>query len=77
MVAVTLCGLRRSRSTPCGSLAGVDASGENEVISSMSVGLVTGQAVDAALAHPNATAHQRRRRAVCCGSAACHGRGYH
>ena len=36
------------------------------------LGLVTRSAVSAARPHLNATAHQRRGRAACCGSAACH-----
>ena len=55
--------------------AAVDIAGdtfpeENGVISSIRVGLVTGQAVDAALAHQIATAHQRSREATRCTFAA-------
>ena len=71
MVSVTLTGLRLATSAAdTAAVAGAAAGLENEFISSIRVGLVTGQAVDAALVHQNATAHQRSREATRCTFAA-------
>jgi hypothetical protein len=71
MVSVTLTGLRLATSTAdTAAVAGAAAGLENEFISSITVGLVTGQAVDAALVHQKATAHQRSREATRCTFAA-------
>ena len=71
IVIVTLTGLRLATSKgDTATVAGAANGLENEFISSIQVGLVTGQAVDAALAHQNATAHQRSREARCCAFAA-------
>jgi hypothetical protein len=65
MVSVTLTVLRlASSAADTAAVAGAAAGLENEFISSIRVGLVTGQAVDAALVHQKATAHQRSRGAV-------------
>ena len=71
MVSVTLTGLRLATSEgDTAAVAGAASGLENEFISSIQVGLVTGQAVDAALVHQNATAHQRSRGAARCTFAA-------
>jgi hypothetical protein len=49
-----------------GAIAGVRPCWENEVISSIQVGLVTGQAVGAALVHQKLTAHESRSPAASC-----------
>jgi len=67
MVSVTLTGLRLATSAAAtAAVAGAAAGLENEFISSIRFGLVTGQAVTAALVHQNATAHQRSREATRC-----------
>ena len=71
MVSVTRTGLRRASSATdmageIAAIAGVRPCWENEVISSIQVGLVTGQAVTAALVHQNATAHDSRSPAASC-----------
>ena len=71
MVSVTRTGLRLATSAAdTAAVAGAAAGLENEFISSIRVGLVTGQAVSAALVHQNATAHQRSREATRCTFAA-------
>ena len=73
MVAVTRCGRRLAISAGFADKAAVTGTWpawEDGVISSIRVGLVTGQAVSAALVHQNATAHQRSREAARCSFAA-------
>ena len=66
----TGCRLASSAADAAVDIAGDTVPEENGVISSIRVGLVTGQAVDAALVHQNATAHQQSREATRCTFAA-------
>jgi hypothetical protein len=72
MVKVTRTGLRMASSAAdaAADIAGDTAPEENGVINPSRIGLVTGQAVEAALAHHKFKAHQRRREAGCSGFAA-------